>query len=87
MSKAENRSMSIGEASRLTGASVRQIRSWAAQGYIPEPERVVCGVRAYRNFHQDDLEVIRKIKELLNQGFTLAYASEKARQKNNKLED
>ncbi len=66
---------SIGDTSKMTGVSQKQIRNWEARGYIPEADRVVCGERAYRRFTPDQVKVIREIKEYLDKGFTLAYAS------------
>ena len=59
---------SIGAASRMTGVSRKQIRSWEARHYIPEAYRVVCGERAYRYFTLEQIETIRKIKSYLDQG-------------------
>ena len=67
----------IGEASRLTGVSEKQLRSWAGR-FIPEPDRVVCGVRAYRRYTADDIELIRRIKQYQDEGFTLKAAAKKA---------
>jgi hypothetical protein len=36
-----NHTFSIGDTSKLTGVSKKQIRNWEAKGYIPEAERVV----------------------------------------------
>ena len=69
---------SIGTASRMTGISRKQIRNWEARGYIPGADRVVCGERAYRYFTADQIEIIRKIKSYLDQGYTLAHASKMA---------
>ena len=71
---------SIGEASRLTGASKKAIRYWESRGYIPEADRVVCGEKSYRRFKERNLEIIHRIKRLLGEGFTLAAAAEKAGQ-------
>ncbi len=46
--KSKNKIYSIGEASRLTGVTIKQIRNWEEKGYIPAPMRVICGERAYR---------------------------------------
>ena len=73
---------SIGEASRLTGASIKSIRYWESRGYIPEADRVVCGEKAYRRFKKTDLEIIHNIKRYLGDGFTLAVAAEKAAEEN-----
>ena len=66
---------SIGDASKITGVSQKQIRNWETCKYIPKAERIVCGERAYRRFTQDQVNVIREIKEYLDQGYTLKHAS------------
>ena len=74
---------SIGAASRMTGVTRRRIRSWEARGYItPKAYRVVCGEKAYRYFSPEQIETIRRIKNHLDQGYTLAHASKMAKQKN-----
>jgi len=70
---------SIGDTARMTGVTRRRIRSWEARRYIPEVYRVVCGERAYRYFTPEQIEIIRKIKGYLDQGYTLAHASKMAR--------
>ena len=69
----------ISAASRMTGVSRRRIRSWEARGHIELAFRVVCGERAYRYFTANQVEIIRKIKGYLDQGYTLAHASKMAR--------
>ena len=68
---------SIGDASRMTGVSQRKLRSWEGK-YIPEPERLVCGERAYRRYTQAEINLIRSIREYQDQGFTLSVAAKKA---------
>ena len=70
---------SIGTTSKMTGVTQKQIRHWESRGHIPEATRVVCGERAYRYFTTDQIEIIRKIKSYLDQGYTLAHASKMAR--------
>ena len=70
---------SIGDTSRLSGASKKQIRNWEAKGYISEAERVVCGDRAYRRFTREQIEIIRSIKGYLDEGFTLRAAAQKSK--------
>ena len=70
----------IGEAARMTGVSVKQVRHWASRGYIPEPTRVVCGERSYRQFHSDDLQIISRIKEYLDEGYTIQAAAMRTRE-------
>ena len=48
---------SIGDASRVTGVSQRKLRSWEGK-YIPSPERIVCGDRAYRRYTQAQIDLI-----------------------------
>ena len=68
-------SYSIGDTSKITGVSQKQIRNWEARGYIPEAERIVCGERAYRRFNPSQVKIIQEVKGYLEQGYTLAYAS------------
>ena len=74
----KNQTVSIGEAARLCGVTVKQIRHWQDRGYIPEPQRVVCGARSYRQFRKEDLEHIKRIKSYIDAGFRLNRAAEKA---------
>jgi DNA-binding transcriptional MerR regulator len=71
---------SIGDTSEMTGVSQKRIRHWESRGYIPEAARSVCGDRAYRRFSQQQVHVIKKIKEFLDQGYSLAAAANKAKQ-------
>ena len=68
---------SIGDASRITGVSQRMLRAWEGK-YIPEPQRIVCGDRAYRRYTQAQINLIAKIKEHRDEGFTLQAAVKKA---------
>ena len=69
----------IGTASRITGVSQKKLRSWEGK-CIPEPERIICGDRAYRRYTQEQIELIAKIKEYQDAGFTLSAAAQKARE-------
>ncbi|MBC2736547.1 MAG: MerR family transcriptional regulator [Desulfobacteraceae bacterium] len=69
---------SIGDVASMTGVTRRQIRNWESRGYIPEADRVVSGSRAYRRFSLHQIELISTIKALLDEGFTLPAAAEKA---------
>ena len=78
MIQPKKNSFSIGDTAKLTGATQKQIRNWEANGYIPLADRVVCGERAYRRFTEGQVETIRRIKEFLDEGFTLLAAAQKA---------
>ena len=77
MQKQKPKDFGIGDAERMTGVSQKQLRHWEGK-YIPEPERVVCGERAYRRYTEDQINLIRRIKQYRDQGFTLKSASEMA---------
>ncbi len=73
---------SIGDTAQMSGATQKQIRNWEAKGYIPTADRVVSGDRAYRRFSLKQLEMISRIKDFLDEGYTLSAAAEKARTSN-----
>jgi DNA-binding transcriptional MerR regulator len=73
----KDKTYSIGDASRITGVSQRKLRSWEGK-YIPEPERIVCGDRAYRRYTQTQTNLIARINKYQDQGFTLSAAAKKA---------
>jgi DNA-binding transcriptional MerR regulator len=71
---------SIGDSAEMAEVSQRQIRDWEARGYIPKAQRLICGERAYRRFTMEQIEIIKKIKEYQDQGFTLQAAARKTKQ-------
>ena len=73
---------SIGDTAKISRASKKQIRNWEDRGYIPKAERVVSGNRAYRRFSLKQVELISRIKDLLDEGYTLPAAAEKAKTSN-----
>ena len=77
MNISRDKTYSIGDASKITGVSQRKLRSWEGK-YIPEPERLVCGERAYRRYAQAQINLITRIKKYQDQGFTLSSAAKKA---------
>jgi DNA-binding transcriptional MerR regulator len=80
MSAFKFKTFSIGDTARMTGGvSQKQIRNWEARGYIPKAARLICGDRAYRRFTKLQIEVIKKIKKYLDQGYTLAKSAELAK--------
>ena len=78
MKDIEQRTYSIGEAGRLCGVTEKQIRHWEAKNHIPTAPRVICGERSYRQYGEEDLELIRRIKGYLDEGFTLSAAAKRA---------
>jgi DNA-binding transcriptional MerR regulator len=78
MKHTEQKNYSIGEAARICGVTEKQIRHWEEKGHIPQPQRVICGKRSYRQFGEKEFILIRRIKRYLDQGFTLPSAASKA---------
>ena len=73
---------SIGDTSKMSGASKKQIRNWEGRNYIPKADRVVSGDRAYRRFSLKQVELISRIKGFLDGGYTLPAAAKKAKTSN-----
>ncbi len=74
----KHKTVGIGEVSKQTQVSQRQLRFWEEQSYI-QPERVVCGDRAYRQYSSGDIRLIGTIKQYLDEGYQLKAAVEKAK--------
>jgi DNA-binding transcriptional MerR regulator len=71
---------SIGDVSKMTGISLKKIRYWQSRGYLKD-ERIVCGLRSYRFFSEEDIKLIKAVKILMERGYTLSHASRLARAK------
>ena len=78
MKNTKEKCFSIGEAARMCGVTAKQLRYWQDRKLIPEPQLVVCGMRSYRKYGVDDLEIINNIKAYLDSGYTLPAAARKA---------
>ena len=74
---------SIGEAARITGVTVKQLRHWENREYIPELTRVLSGERSYRKFYSHDLQIISQIKAYIDEGYTVKTAAGKVRKEFN----
>ena len=77
MQQRYDKTFSIGDASRITGVSQRQLRAWEGK-HIPQPDRLICGERAYRRYNQAQINLIKRIKAFQDEGFTLKAAAQKA---------
>ena len=78
---AQEKIVSIGEAARRCGLSVRRIRYLSDQGYIERPVLTVSGAITYRFYTSRHIEQISKIKSLQDEGYTLRVAALKARER------
>lgn len=75
------KSLSISDASRETGLSQKQLRSYEARGYISEPFKVRCGEISYRRYSAQHIAEIKAFKRFVDEGFTLQAASKKIKEK------
>ena len=69
---------SISEAARICGVTAKQIRNWEEKGYIPSPARFSCGERQHRQYNEEDLRIISRVRAYLDAGYTLTTAADKA---------
>ena len=69
--------VSIGTAAEVSNTTVKMLRYWEEKGYI-SPERVYSGSRGYRFYHPADLQKITRIKNYIDQGYTLNAAAQMA---------
>jgi DNA-binding transcriptional MerR regulator len=74
----------IGEVSDITGVPQRQIRYWEEKGFISS---VDGGEGATRRYNFLNIKKIMLIKELLDDGFTLAAAAKKVDTRIKTLDD
>ncbi|MBU1194089.1 MAG: MerR family transcriptional regulator [Proteobacteria bacterium] len=70
--------VSISQASKESNFSERQLRSFEARGYIEAPLKVRCGSIQYRRYTPSHIQAIKIFKKYLDQGYKLAFASQKA---------
>lgn len=78
MQETKHKTYSIGETARICGVTEKQIRHWEEKKHIPSPQRVICGQRSYRQFTEEDFNLIRRIREYTDEGYTLPTAAKKA---------
>jgi DICT domain-containing protein len=69
-------SMTMREFATATGVSEGTLRMWEARHGFPDPERLPSG---HRRYSARDLEQVRALLELREQGFSLPVAVERAR--------
>ena len=70
--------MTIGAVSRITGIHVSSLRRWEEMGLI-EPKRLLVGNSSQRIYSPNDLELLERVKEHLDDGYGLRRAFELAR--------
>lgn len=68
---------SSSEVTRELNISLRQLYYWELKGIV-RPKMIKLGSRQFKRFSQEDLETLKKVKEFLDQGYTLAGAIKQA---------
>jgi DNA-binding transcriptional MerR regulator len=81
---ASRNTFSIGQVARMTGATVRQVRRWSDSGVIIPAEKQTHGDISYRRYTEKHVELVSRIMEYLNQGYTLSFASKNVRKEGRK---
>ena len=69
--------VSIGVAAEASNTTVKMLRYWEEKGYIT-PERIYSGSRGYRYYSHDDVQKTTRIKQYIDQGYTLQAAAQMA---------
>ncbi|MFD1900130.1 MULTISPECIES: MerR family transcriptional regulator [Enterococcus] len=77
-------SVTIGEASNITGISVRKLRYWESKNIIRSVDE---GLNKTRKFDYYEIKKIILIKELLDEGYTLDKSAEKVELRMKNLQD
>jgi MerR family transcriptional regulator, redox-sensitive transcriptional activator SoxR len=72
--------ISIGDTSKITGVSEKQLRYWENKNILTDIDRVICGARSYRRYSYDQVKFIKKVKERLDRGFTLEASARLAKE-------
>ncbi|MDZ7372329.1 MAG: MerR family transcriptional regulator [candidate division KSB1 bacterium] len=57
--------------------SLRQLYYWELKGIV-RPKTVTVGAREFKRYSQHDVEKLRRIKQYLDEGYTLTAAVRKA---------
>ncbi len=78
MKETVQKTFTIKEAARVSGVSEKKIRHWESKNYIPTAQRIICGERTFRQYTESDFVLLSRIREYLDEGFTLKAAAQKA---------
>lgn len=62
--------LSSSEVTRKLDISLRQLYYWELKGIV-KPRSITMGSREFKRYSVRDFEILRKIKDFLDQGYTL----------------
>ena len=57
--------------------SVRQLYYWELKGVV-QPHLITLGSREFKRYSKEDVEILKCVKDCLDEGYTLSKAMEKA---------
>lgn len=69
--------LSSSEVIRKLDISLRQLYYWELKGVV-KPKVVTQGSREFKRYSETDLEVLRRVKDYIDQGYTLNSALQRA---------
>jgi len=67
----------------LVGISNRQLEYWVLIGVV-EPRSEPHGVKVFRRFTQEDMEILLRVKKLTDEGVLVSRAAEKVKKEESK---
>ena len=74
-----NKLYSVSSAAKIAGVSHRQLYYWERTGIL-KPAYEEFGSYSYRRYSQEQIDLLARIKGLLDSGYTLRAAVKKARE-------
>ena len=72
-----DKTFSIGVVSNLTGIEKYKLRNWTDR-YLTHIEKIEIGNTQHRRFTEEDIQIIKRIYQLMKGGHTLKSAAEKS---------
>ena len=70
---------SSGETAKVAGLSLRQLHYWSTIGIV-WPILEVHGLRSFYRYSKEDIQLLKRIKSLEEEGYTLRTAFRKAKE-------
>jgi len=75
----EGEYLSSSEVTRKLDISLRQLYYWELKGII-RPKMITMGSREFKRYSFKDVDVLRKVKQFLDQGYTLTSAVQRVQE-------
>ena len=72
-----DKTYSIGAVSKMTGIEKHKLRNWCDR-YLTHIQKIEIGNTQHRRFTEEDIQIIKRIDQLMKGGHTLKSAAEKS---------